>query len=185
MNLPPDARAIALVLSLAARGLRLHPCVPRAKTPLLRDWPILASCDADIIRGWAAEHSECNWGLACGPGSNVWVLDVDGDQGKAALRRLIEQHGKLPETLTSRTGKGGHLFWSYPRSTIRNSASKVGGVCARAAERSSIRASVRVCRSYRAPCTRSRLVGKPGRSPRPDTISRVPRYWRDQPWPAA
>jgi Bifunctional DNA primase/polymerase, N-terminal len=127
MNLPPDARAIALVLSLAARGLRLHPCVPRAKTPLLRDWPILASCDADIIRGWAAEHSECNWGLACGPGSNVWVLDVDGDQGKAALRRLIEQHGKLPETLTSRTGKGGHLFWSYPQSTIRNSASKVGG----------------------------------------------------------
>ena len=41
LNMPPDAHDIAFVLSLAARGLRLHPCVPRAKTPLLRDWPTL------------------------------------------------------------------------------------------------------------------------------------------------
>jgi hypothetical protein len=64
-----DACDIAAVLSLAARGLRLHPCAPRGKTPLLRNWPTLASCDVEIIRGWAAEHLGYNWGLACGPGS--------------------------------------------------------------------------------------------------------------------
>jgi hypothetical protein len=158
LNMPPDAHDIAFVLSLAARGLRLHPCVPRAKTPLLRDWPTLASCDAEIIRGWAAEHPGCNWGVACGPGSGVWVLDVDGGQGKAALRRLIEQHGKLPETLTARTGRGGHLFWSYPQSAIRNSANKVGGGLDVRGDGGyvlvppsvhHIRASVRVCRSCR------------------------------------
>jgi hypothetical protein len=55
------------------------------------------------------------------------VLDVDGDPGNTALQRLIEKYGKLPETLTARTGKGEHLYWSYPQSTIRNSASKLGG----------------------------------------------------------
>jgi hypothetical protein len=122
-----DALNIGCVLSLASRGFRLHPCAPRAKTPLLRDWPTLASCDAEVIRGWAAAHPGCNWGLACGADSCVWVLDVDGDEGKAALQKLIEKYGKLPETLSARTGKGGHLYWSYAESTIRNSASKVGG----------------------------------------------------------
>jgi hypothetical protein len=115
---------------LAERGWRLLPCAQRGKTPLLKRWPTLASADLATIREWAAKHPECNWGVATGPDSGVFVLDVDGDAGRASLATLEAQHKPLPVTLTSITGRangGEHRWFNYPVDReIRGSAGKLG-----------------------------------------------------------
>jgi hypothetical protein len=61
-----------------------------------------------------------------GPISGVFVLDVDGNPGKAALKMYQQQGWELPETLTARTGRGRHLYFQWPvGQTIRNSAGKL------------------------------------------------------------
>ncbi|MEO6965118.1 MAG: bifunctional DNA primase/polymerase [Acidobacteriaceae bacterium] len=115
---------------LAVRGWRLLPCSVRGKTPLLKRWPTLASSDLATIQGWAAEHSECNWGVATGPESRVFVLDVDGESGRASLAALVAKHGLLPVTLASRTGRedgGEHRWFRCPQGQeIRSNAGKLG-----------------------------------------------------------
>jgi hypothetical protein len=55
------------------------------------------------------------------------VLDVDGAKGEASIKALVEQHGPLPARLTIRTGKGLHLYFSWPATgEVRNSAGKIG-----------------------------------------------------------
>lgn len=114
----------------AQRGWRLLPCAARGKTPLLKRWPALASSEFATVQGWAAKNPECNWGVATGPESGVFVLDVDGEAGRASLAALEAQHGPLPATLTSKTGRadGGEQRWfNYPADReIRGSISKLG-----------------------------------------------------------
>jgi hypothetical protein len=113
-------------LEHAEQGWRILPIKSRDKTPLIRQWPQRASSDAGTIRDWAARHPGCNWGVACGPGSGVWVLDIDGHKGRMSLTALETQHGRLPVTLVSRTGRedgGEHRYFSYPEDVaLRNSA---------------------------------------------------------------
>jgi len=47
-----------------------------------------ASLDASRIRGWWAKWPDANIGVATGPGSGVFVLDVDGAKGQASLGAL-------------------------------------------------------------------------------------------------
>lgn len=115
---------------LAECRWRLLPCAPRGKTPLLKRWPTLASFDPATIQEWAARNPECNWGVATGPESGVFVLDVDGEAGRASLAALEAQHGPLPVTLVSLTGRGDggeHSWFKYPAArAIRSSAGKLG-----------------------------------------------------------
>jgi hypothetical protein len=114
----PEAQ-FDLVLSLAARGWRLHPIQAGGKAPLLSGWPIKASSKKEAIQSWATKYPYCNWAVACGAESNVFVLDVDdkhGKKGSESLSALEKQHGPLPTTLTSLTGsgKGRQYFFQYP-----------------------------------------------------------------------
>jgi len=114
---------------LAARGWRLFPCKARDKTPLLKDWPQRASTDPAMIRAWYKAYPRCNWGIATGAGSNLWVLDVDGEKGVTTLKALTERHGKLPDRLTVKTGRkqGYHLYFLYSAGVnLRNSQEKIG-----------------------------------------------------------
>ena len=108
---------------LAQRGWRLLPCAVRGKAALLKRWPTSASFDFAAIQEWAARNPECNWGVATGPYSGVFVLDLDGEAGKASLAELEARHGPLPVTLISLTGRddgGEHRWFNYP--TGRKSA---------------------------------------------------------------
>jgi hypothetical protein len=106
----------------AARGWCVFPLKPRSKVPLggghgVRD----ATADSTTVHAWWAEHPQANVGLACGAGSGVVVLDVDGNAGEASLRELEAQHGALPPTATARTGGGGrHLYFAHPGRSVRN-----------------------------------------------------------------
>lgn len=72
-----------------------------------------ATTDAGQVSEWLARYPGCNWGIR--PPVGVLVLDVDPrNGGDVELRKLEEQHGTLPTTLTAQTGSGGlHLWLSY------------------------------------------------------------------------
>src|SRR5215469_5219704 len=107
---------LSTVLALAARGWRLFPVAPRAKIPLVKDWRSRATSDPDTLQAWSLQYPGCNWGLACGPGSGVWVLDVDGEEGETSLRSLyVGRDHEWEETLVVKTARGRHIYyrWNY------------------------------------------------------------------------
>jgi hypothetical protein len=109
-------------LKLAECGFRVFPVKARTKTPLINDNINRATTGVNIVSGWWAKGQH-NIAVATGIGSNVFVLDVDGDQGEETLSSLELEHGKLPTTVEVTTGNGRHLYFQYPRSgvVIRNS----------------------------------------------------------------
>ena len=119
-RLPVEIRAAA------ARGWRLLPVLACDKTPLVKEWQKLATSDLGQLEVWAAQFPGCNWGMATGPGSGVFVLDVDGEPGVAALLNYHQQGQELPNTLSVTTGRGNHIYFRWPEGQpIRNSAGKL------------------------------------------------------------
>ncbi len=113
---------------LVAWHWRLFPCCVQDKQPLLKGWPAKATCDWPTILAWSAQYTHCNWAVACGPGSGIWVLDVDGCAGVAAIDGLCQEHGgDWLNTLTAVTRRGRHYYFTYPENgTLRNSTGKLG-----------------------------------------------------------
>jgi hypothetical protein len=123
----PDVEA---VLKLTERGWRLFPVEGngKRKSPLIADWPNLASNQEEQIRSWARRWPSCNWAVATGNGSGVFVMDFDGEDGLAVLRRWKVHHGEgWADTLTAKTSRGLHSYFHWPGSEtyIRNSAGKI------------------------------------------------------------
>jgi putative DNA primase/helicase len=73
-----------------------------------------ATTDEAQIREWWTMWPDANIGVATGIASGIWVLDVDGAEGQAALAQFEREHGPLPETVGQVTGSGGrHLLFRY------------------------------------------------------------------------
>lgn len=106
-----------------------HPRTPRG----LKD----ATLDPRVAAAWWAQWPSANVGVATGAGSGLVVIDLDVKaatddrpalDGVRELVRLEAENGALPDTLRSRTGRGGlHLFFSYPQGVerIKSSAGEV------------------------------------------------------------
>ncbi len=102
-------------------------CNSVGKHPVPKAWQEKASNDEAEIRSmFAGLSNDFNYGIATGEASNVFVLDVDGDVGRASLAELESQHGKLPVTLQCNTGRGMHLFFKYPSAKVISRSSKIG-----------------------------------------------------------
>jgi hypothetical protein len=111
-----------LLLKAIARGWRLFPVKGRDKTPLIKKWTVAASAAMEQVTAWPQRYPGCNWGLATGPDSGVFVVDVDNEEALRALNRL----GKLPRTYTVKTARGRHLYFAYPpNAKVKGSASKL------------------------------------------------------------
>ena len=107
--LPPE------IIAAAGRGWRLFPVKDGdKKPPLLKDWPAKASSDLSQLEAWATRFPGCNWGLACGPDSGVYALDIDGDAGKASVAEWERSGLLLPSTRTHKTPRGLHLLFRWP-----------------------------------------------------------------------
>ncbi len=125
------AVVMTVALQWAAQGLRVHPLRPGTKVPLLADWPTAATTDSEVIRDWWVQTPDANVGIATGKGSDLFVLDVDTNEGKvgqASLDALTAEHGPLPETLVLRTANGGlHYCFRFPEGEgeWRNTASSI------------------------------------------------------------
>lgn len=113
-----DQRLPVELRTLADRGLKLFPVCARGKTPLIAQWQHRATSDCEDLSHWLAQHPQCNWGAVTGYSSRVFVLDVDGPQGFAALRALTSQHQALPVTLSALTARGTHFYFRVPDAQV-------------------------------------------------------------------
>lgn len=114
------------VCRAAGRGWCLHPLKPQGKTPLLRDWPTLATSDLSQLARWEAEDPSCNWGAVTGVKSGFFVVDIDGEIGLDWLRSRIDAGDELPESWAVRTARGLHLYFACSAQfSVRNSVGKI------------------------------------------------------------
>ncbi len=134
-------------LALAGLGLRVLPlfhiksdgtcscnlteCAGAGKHPRLSRWQHRATTDEATIKEWWAKAPLCGVGIATGPGSGIWVLDVDArHDGLESLADLQQTHGDLPPTPTVITGGGGlHLYFALPEGVeIKNRVGIAPGI---------------------------------------------------------
>lgn len=112
-------------LHYARHGIRVFPLVPRGKVAFrgthgCKD----ATTDEERIAQWWSQTPDANIGIATGEGTGFLVLDVDGEEGIASLKRLMPENVELPETAMSQTGKGFHYLFR-DNGKYRNSTSGI------------------------------------------------------------
>jgi putative DNA primase/helicase len=126
----------------AALGLHVHPlhtivdghcsckdgsdCAHPGKHPRTPNGVKDATIDRKTIKAWWNRWPDANIGIATGRVSDIFVLDVDGDVGKASLKELKAKHGSLPKTVTVKTGRGRHLYFRRDGARVGNSVGKAG-----------------------------------------------------------
>ena len=121
----------------ARYGLRLLPLPYKNKRPLMEAWPARASKDYDTVADWIKNgYPRCldgsdvlpvgGLGVATGQGSEIIVLDVDGEAGKATFRELVKQHGEIPPTPTQQTPGGGYHVFFRSWGPCKNRAGMLG-----------------------------------------------------------
>ena len=117
------SRLCEAALAIARKSWPVFPCEVHGKKPLCEHGLKDASTNAETIRVWWTRWPDANIGT---PTGERIVLDVDAWEGERSLQELEARHGKLPVTLTARTGKGRHLYFTPSGTAIRNSTSKLG-----------------------------------------------------------
>lgn len=113
-NTPTVYDMLPYALQYAQAGLRVFPLSPCDKTPLRGTSGCKeATDDISQVTKWWFDNPFCNIGIATGNG--IVVIDVDegeGKSGEASIGQWQSINGKLPDTITSITGKGGrHIIY--------------------------------------------------------------------------
>ena len=113
---------LAAALDLTRHGWRVFPLRPRGKEPLIEGGRgyLDATTDPEVIREWWRRWPKANIGVACAP-SGLVVLDVDPrHDGDTTIHQLTTSHGRLPPTVSARTGGDGwHLVFKLPPGVLR------------------------------------------------------------------
>lgn len=100
-------------------ALRGWPVLPlRGKVPAIKGGNGFKDATTDIdrvVEWWGGPHAGTNIGIR--PPAGIVVLDVDEhgqESGTTTMKSLTDRHGQRPETMTTRTGTGWHLFLRHP-----------------------------------------------------------------------
>ena len=110
-----------IIDNLAELGYQVFPVKPKQKTPLTPHGCKDATSDLNRIAQWADKFPGCNWGITC---SNIFVIDVDGEAGKASFDRLTAELGPLPGSPRVETGSGFHLYFRKPDGNLKATVDK-------------------------------------------------------------
>ncbi len=122
-----QTRLHAAALDLAGFGCAIFPCQPRGKTPACQRGCKDATTNPVRINSWWKSCPDLNIGIATGAVSGFFVLDIDGDDGEASLRKLEEANGPLPATREALTGNGRHCYFRLgEHGPVGNTASLIG-----------------------------------------------------------
>jgi hypothetical protein len=116
-------------LAYASRGVPVFPGRPGSKEPLTPHGFKDASVNPGKITAWWNRWPNANICIPTGEASGIWVLDVDGEEGRASLATLELKHGPLPQTTLVETGGGGaHYYFPLPphEATVKNSNGQLG-----------------------------------------------------------
>src|SRR5262245_28378087 len=112
---------VRAALAFARKGLHVFPCIPRAKQPATANGLKDATTDPDCIRAWWHHEPRFNVAIATGAASGVFVVDVDGPDAEAELRKLEAEHDALPPSVEAITARGRHIYFKMPATDLRNS----------------------------------------------------------------
>lgn len=95
------------------------PLRPRDKRPLASWLPYQTQrASAESVCSWFQTYPDSNVGIVTGAVSGLVVLDLDGEEGRAAV-----QGRELPVTPVAQTGGGGlHYLFRHPGVPVRNQA---------------------------------------------------------------
>ena len=127
------AELLATALEFAARGIRVFPCHPATKQPLVKSSIAgqgghkLATTDTAEISGWWRRYPKAMIGLPTGLNIGAFVVDIDAGVDDATgeifsaeqiLSDLERELGApLPATVSCTTPRGGlHLYFAIPAS---------------------------------------------------------------------
>jgi hypothetical protein len=113
---------LSTALALAARGLSIFPCRPGLKTPAFKGSFEDATREPEQIKEWWASTPDFNIAVATGDKSGLFVVDVDNEDGFAALTKC----GVIPDTIEAVTANGTHFYFRMPAFDLRNSVRKLG-----------------------------------------------------------
>lgn len=116
---------LAEAQALLGLGYSVIPLKPRQKTPLLKSWAPFQERVATKaeVTAWWEKWPDANVGIVCGAVSNVFVLDIDGPDGKASVSERT-----LPETAVAVTGNGEHYYFKHPGFKVGNRAGLLPGI---------------------------------------------------------
>lgn len=90
-------------------------CKDPGKHPRISDWTGEASVEPTTLRRWWKRWPAANLAVATGAGSNLYVVEGDGQSGADELRELLRTHPHEGPFCSARSGGGGlHSFWKYP-----------------------------------------------------------------------
>jgi len=95
-------------------------CSSAAKHPRIKKWQESGTTEPKNIRRWWRKWPDANIGILTGAKSGLVVLDVDDGcdrPGSEELARIRKQHGVEP-TYSITTGKGSHLYFRHPGTTV-------------------------------------------------------------------
>lgn len=92
-------------------------CSHPGKHPRIKDWVNAATTDEEQIKKWWGVWPEANIGILTGEQSGIVVLDIDGSEGLAIVKKL-----NLPETIRVKSGKddGWHYYFKAPVIPIKS-----------------------------------------------------------------
>jgi hypothetical protein len=116
-------------IAYANHGWPVFPCAPGTKIPQIRGGHghLDATVDVAQIRVWWSRYPNANIGMPTGPKSGVVVVDVDlRSGGDVTLEDLQSRHGRLPDTLTCRSGGGGTHYYFVDDPAFVNGNAKLG-----------------------------------------------------------
>jgi hypothetical protein len=122
-GLPDGKPLLTAALEYAQRGWHVFPCRPGSKDPAIARGFYSATTNPETIKQYWSDPDR-NIGIRTGATSGIWILDIDGDNGKANLNGLVAKHGKLPATREVITVDGRHLWFRYTRD-VKSTASKI------------------------------------------------------------
>lgn len=106
-------------------NIKTFPVKRQGKSPLCPKGFKSATTDKVVLQEWNNKFPNCNVGIPTGSINNIFVVDIDGEQGIESLNRLELIYGKL-DAPTVTTGKGKHLYFKMPENTdIKSSVSKI------------------------------------------------------------
>src|SRR5579884_241161 len=140
-----DKLPLKAALGLARRGWRVFPtahiidgrcscgrredCDDAGKHPLTANGLRDATADPGKVNKWWGNVPDANVAVATGAASGVWVLDADGEAGVQEVAELEARYGRLPRTVTVRTGGGGrHYYFAWPAGHAPANAVKLCGL---------------------------------------------------------
>jgi hypothetical protein len=121
---------IAALYYAETYGWKVFPCQPRTKIPFpgtrgVKD----ATSDPALIRAYWTRWPDANIALACGPGSNLAVVDVDNDPEKGINGwESLAKLPALPETVKQLSPRGGAHFIYLLTRPVRNKNSFKPGI---------------------------------------------------------